>query len=213
MIGDNLQLKPHYFDVSQQLLHFIGSKGLSKKRLVIGISGESGSGKSVTAKCLQVDLMRSGNPAVILHQDDYFKLPPHTNHEKRKNDPNWLGMGEVHLDLLQRHIQAFLSGQEGIMAPLVDFRDNRIVSQKIEFKNIQVLVVEGTYVLSLNDLDWTVFMDRTYLQTQKKRKERERDQNDPIIELFLAKEHALIRPLKNKARLIIDENYNVQNQE
>ena len=36
---------------------------------------------------------------VVLQQDDYFRLPPKSNHQKRLDDILWVGTGEVRLDL------------------------------------------------------------------------------------------------------------------
>ena len=46
---------------------------------MIGVAGESGSGKSVTATALVAALDAAGVRTAIIHQDDYFLRPPRTN--------------------------------------------------------------------------------------------------------------------------------------
>ena len=53
------------------------------KKIAIGIGGESGSGKSVTAYALQRILADHNIQSVVIQMDDYFILPPKLNHENR----------------------------------------------------------------------------------------------------------------------------------
>ena len=71
-------------------------------RVVIAIAGESGSGKSVTATTLAGELDATGIVTIVLHQDDYFLLPPRTNHEHRVHDLRNVGPHEDLADLCAR---------------------------------------------------------------------------------------------------------------
>jgi len=173
-------------------------------RLVVGVAGESGSGKSVAASSLAQELTNAGLRAHVLYQDDYFVRPPRTNHEFRLLDIEAnVGPQEVQLDLIADHIDAFRLGHT-VDAPLVDYPGNRFVTQTLDFRASDVLVVEGTYVLQLSDLDVRIFCSATHEQTRERRKARARDVDDPIIDRILDLEHRLIAPQGETADLEID---------
>ena len=65
------------------------------QRSVMVIAGESGSGKTHMATSLQQALAEKGCQALILQMDDFFKLPPASNHAKRLLDIGHVGPEEV----------------------------------------------------------------------------------------------------------------------
>jgi len=208
MIGDPLVLEPRHREAGlrlrKALAPFVGEK---PQRVVVAIAGESGSGKSVTAVSLREAFAQAGIRAMVLHQDDYFLRPPHTNHAFRLSEADAIGPHEVNLDLLQSHLDAFLHGSSHVQAPLVDFARDRIGHQTLAFSGMEVLIVEGTYVSLLERICARVFMARTYLDTVDQRKARGRDQGDPRIESFLRREHELIAPMRERADIVMDHDY------
>lgn len=178
-------------------------------RAVIGVAGELGSGKSVTATGLAGALGDAGVPAGVLHQDDYFHRPPRTNHEHRCLDLRHVGPHEVNLALLQAHVAAFRSGAAGVQAPRVDYPGNRFVTQQVDFSPLAALVVEGTYVLQLDDLDVRIFLTATHHDTRERRRARNRDIDAPIVDQVLAIEHALIAPQVERAHVVIDRDFTI----
>lgn len=174
---------------------------------VIGIAGESGSGKSVTAVNLAQELRDAGYPVHVLHQDDYFVRPPRTNHEHRVRDLTTVGPHEVRLDLLQAHIAAFRARDHDVEAPLVDYPANRFVTQRHDFGAGGVLLVEGTYVLTLDDLDARIFLAATHADTRERRRARARDLDEPIIDRILDIEHAIIARQRAVADLVIGRDF------
>lgn len=207
MIGDNHTLHPKYFTTAEAILPHLP---LNTQKLIFGIGGESGSGKSVTALALQQRLNELGYPTLLLHQDDYFKFPPASNHQKRVEDINWVGFQEVHLALLSAHCQAFKNGQSLLQKPLVDYPNNQLLEESISLEGISILLIEGTYCLQIPELDFRIFMCRTYLQTLENRLARGRDVIDEFSNQVLEIEHQLISPFAANADLWIDENYQVQ---
>ena len=67
--------------------------------VTVTVAGESGSGKSEIAHCIAEVLEGEGKRALVLGQDDYFKLPPKSNHNRRLEGIDWVGPGEVRLDI------------------------------------------------------------------------------------------------------------------
>ncbi|MFK7973052.1 MAG: uridine kinase [Bacteroidia bacterium] len=211
MINEHIKINESYFAIPLELIKRMQSQSLfQKEKLVIGICGESGSGKSVTAICLQMELEKQNKSSVILHLDNYFKLPPKDNHNKRKRDLSWVGTKEVCMDLLQSHIQQFLLNKEKVVAPSVDYKKNEFSECELLFKDIPILIVEGVYTLLLKDLDFKVFMERTFIETKEKRKERNREVYDPFVEQVLQIEHNLIKPLAKKADVFVTKDYSVR---
>ena len=178
-------------------------------RVVIAVAGESGSGKSVTASSLAGALDADGLLTRVIHQDDYFKLPPRANHENRCRDLANVGPHEVDLALLHSHIVAFRDGRDGVTAPLVDYPLDAFLTQRFDFSALAVLVVEGTYVFRLDDVDVRIFLDATSDDTRERRRVRNRDIDAPIVDQVLAIEHELIAPQRSLAQIVIDKDFRI----
>ena len=199
---------PAYDATARALLaHVDGLPGLPA-RPVIGVAGESGSGKSVTALALARALAARGVAAAVLHQDDYFHRPPRANHEHRRGDLARVGPHEVNLALVQAHVAAFRA-RRAVDAPLVDYPSDRFLTRRLALDAVDALVVEGTYALLLDDLDVRVFLTATHEQTRASREARARDVHEPFVEEVLRLEHALIAPQAARADLLVDVAFRV----
>lgn len=177
-------------------------------RLVIGIAGESGSGKTSTATSLAHVCNAEGLQTAVLNLDNYFLLPPRTNHEQRNESLRHVGPHEVNLTLLASHIAAFRHGVS-VIAPLVDYPANQFVTQRFDFAHTQLLIVEGTYALALADLDWRIFHLATHEHSEERRRRRNRDIDAPIITQILAIEHTLVAPYAAAADVLVDSHFRV----
>ena len=210
--ADPVPVKPEYFALaaSLQLLVRAWLESRGKPRVVIGIAGESGSGKSVTATCLARELATASISTAVLHQDDYFRLPPRTNHEHRLLDLANVGPHEVDLELMERHIAAFRARRDGVIGPLVDYPSDRFLTKPLDFASCLALVVEGTYALQLRDIDLRIFLEATHVATKARRRIRNRDIDAPIIDRVLEIEHRLIAPQAATAHILIAEDFEVK---
>lgn len=178
-------------------------------RTVIAIAGESGSGKSVTAVNLARELSSAGHVAEVLHQDDYFIRPPATNHAHRVADLGSVGPQEVDFDRLRAHVAAFRRGDTSVDAPRVNYGADRFDSHRRDFSPVEVLVVEGTYVLANVDADIRIFLDATSDDTRDRRMARNRDIDAPIVDQALAIEHPIIAAQRAVADIIIDRDFHI----
>ena len=210
MIGDTIHIKSEYYQTADSILNLLNLSGAERKVLLV--CGESGSGKSVTAMCLQQRLHVKDIPALVLHQDDYFHLPPHSNHEKRLSDIQWVGPQEVKMELLQTHLNAFLENKAFIVKPLVNYRTNEILEENIPLTPYHWLIIEGTYALQLNNAFAGIFMDRDYKQTLAQRMARNREPYNDFIEQVLQLEHNIIRSLRQRANILVNPDYSVTRQ-
>lgn len=213
MIGDVIHIRPEYFTTADALVELMLSAHQSKQRgfEVIAIGGESGSGKSVTAICLQQSLEKKGIQSIILHQDDYFILPPKTNHRNREKDLSAVGLQEVNWSVLEKNIIDFRSREALIKKPLVNYEEDSIGEEHIPVKGQQVLIIEGTYAMTLANTDVRIFMQRNYRDTLENRIARGREAYSEFVENVLEIEHQLIFPGIEKADAIVQKDYSVKN--
>lgn len=212
MTGEPLDVQPQYVALAGTLASMLiaGHAVRERDRTVIAIAGESGSGKSTTATALARELATAGVRAVVLHQDDYFMRPPRANHAHRLADLSSVGPQEVDLDLLLAHIAAFRAGRDDVRAPRVDYPSDSFHTRRLDFANVAVLIIEGTYVLRLDDSDVRIFLDATHADTRARRRARNRDIDDPAIDRILAIEHAIIAEQATAAQIVVDRDFNVR---
>lgn len=213
MKGDSILVEEYHRKAAQLIVQtIINEIKAETRRYVITVAGESGSGKSETGKAIQDELVSYQIKAVLLGQDDYFVLPPHTNDAKRRQDPQWLGPHvEVKLDVMEQNLIDALTGEDIITKPLVDYEKDEIIEEKIDLTGVKVIIVEGTYTSLLKNVDTRVFIDRDFEDTLTHRRKRKRGKEvgDPFIEQVLTIEHKIIAGHKHLADIIITKDYNI----
>lgn len=213
MKGDIIVLEKHHIDASGKIVTYILPKMLEvKRRYIITVSGESGSGKSEMAKALSNALGGEGISCTVIGQDDYFILPPKSNDKKRREDVAWLGPHvEVNMDLLNQHILDAVKGEKIITKPLVNYSENNISQETVNLDDIRVVIAEGTYTALLRHVDCRIFINRNRLDTLEHRKKRNRgnEVDDPFIENVLKDEHKIIAGHRFLADIIISKDYQV----
>ena len=206
MLGDKLVITDYHLAAAAKILPLVRRKlAISGSGVTVTVAGESGSGKSEVAHCLSSALTEEGRACLILGQDDYFRLPPKTNHEQRKVDINWVGIGEVRLDLMEAHVYSLKDHPEKPLSkPLVEFDEDRIGCEIIERGVRDVIIVEGCYTTLLSNVDIRAFINRTYRQTKRARMHRNRDPAEDLLERVLSIEHEEIKTHKDLATIVID---------
>jgi len=211
MKGDVLIIKPHHTAAAGAAYAFLAPEiKAAPGRFVVTVGGESGSGKSEIAAELARLAAEDGLPALVLQQDDYFHLPPQTNASRRREDFEWVGPGEVRLDLLDEHLRlARDAAITEIEKPLSLFEEDTLASETVSLEGVKLVVVEGTYAVSLENADRRLFLTRDYRETAAARAERGREAQDDFLERVLAREHEIIAPLREKADYLIDGEYAV----
>ena len=210
MIGDKIVIKEYHRIGAKMVIEYIHAQN-PQFPFALTVSGESGSGKSEIAHCIKELLEAEGKKVAILGQDDYFRLPPHSNHQQRTKDIGWVGPREVQLDLMDYHIEKLLDKKgHTVIKPLVHFDENIIATEPIEGP-FDVVIAEGTYTALLANPLIRAFIDRDFRETKKDRLARNRDQalengkdeQLTFLEDVLTIEHEEIRNHKSKASLII----------
>jgi len=182
----------------------------SKDIFIITIAGESGAGKSEVAHSISKRLENDGISCMIFGQDDYFVYPPKTNLIKRREDASGVGMQEVRLDLLNKNIERVRDKEINITKPLIDFDKDEIGEEIVGLKNVKVLIIEGTYTSTLNNIDCRVFIDRSIFDTVDSRKKRARERQDEFLEEVLRIEHGIISKQKSLCDIVITRDFDVK---
>ena len=213
MKGDVLVIEAHHrraaAQIAADLVDAIHAKG---GRFLVTVAGESGSGKSETAAALADQLLQLGVASVVLGQDDYFVLPPKSNDERRRADPEWLGPhAEVRFDLLQANVDAARAGASEIEKPVIDYDRNSAAMEVVSLEGVAVVIVEGTYVSLLRHVDRRIFIARNRLETLEHRQRRNRGSEaaDQFIEGVLEVEHKIIAGHRALADFVLTRDFDV----
>jgi uridine kinase len=182
----------------------------SNKKTAISISGESGCGKTTLSISLKTELEKIGFKVLILHQDDYFKLPPKQNHQARFNNFDHIGLQEVRFDLIDEHINIFKEGiKTTLEIPKMDWilDEEKLINAPIQ--NINIIIIEGTYTALLNKVDKRIFINTNYMQTKQNRVSRNRETVTDFIEKVLAKESEIIKEHKKFADIVLNQQFEI----
>lgn len=209
MIGDVINLEKRHLHTAENIYKMMKPNDHHAEKWAVGICGESGSGKSVTAFALKKILEDNNIKSLVIQMDDYFRLPPKSNHENREKSLDNVGMHEVLLNVIQDNIKDFKEGKSSIRKPLVHYADNAITEEVLETEDVQILIVEGTYILSLDDFDFSIFINRDYKDTYQNRMQRNRDDQSDFVEKVLEIEHQIIRKFREKATIVLDKEYQI----
>jgi len=212
MLGERLIIRKNHKVVAKELATIIEPEVKKiKKKYVITIAGETGTGKSGIAHVLTSIMTDRGIRTVLIQQDDYYKNPPKTNFKIRRKSVSKVGTSEVKMALLQKHIKKFRDAKTTKIAkPLVVFDEDLIREETIKCKGVNVMVVEGTYVSLLKEVDKKIILSQTYKDTYKARIERARDVVDRYDSKILEIEHKIIKDHKKYANIIIGKDYSVK---
>ena len=108
-------------------------------RYVIGISGESGSGKSELAHALGVCLKTNNIRVKVVHTDNYYKIQPLLREEWRRNKGfDQIGINEYDWIKIRKTIRDFKEEQE-CMIPCIDLIPEQVDKLITDFSKIDLL--------------------------------------------------------------------------
>ncbi len=123
------------------------------RRILIGIAGGSGSGKTLVARTIVREL--GSDRVVIIDQDSYYKdldAIPHQEREGRNFDhPDAFDQ-----ELLKRHIGELLAGRP-VEQPIYDYAGHRRLAETRHIGDHLVIVLEG--ILIFVDPELRAMMD------------------------------------------------------
>lgn len=213
MLGDVLLIKDIHKAAAESIyIHLSGLLSAKKPgyRFIVGISGESGAGKSELSHSLAHLLKANGKRVKVIHTDNYYKIPPLDRMEwRKKNGIKRVGFREYDWTLIERSIRQFKEGREAMM-PCIDIVSQQVDKLITDFSQVDILVVDGLYAIKSKGLDLKVFIDLTYHETKMSQVERGKEVMNDFRSQVLEMEHQHIRRLKPMADLVVNKNYQVE---
>lgn len=208
MLGDVLLITEKHQKAGEQIIEKILAN--RKPKMIIGISGESGSGKSELAHVIAKGLRKHGIFAKPLHIDNYYRILPLLRTEWRKENgiENVVGYGEYDWDTIYRNIQEFKEGKLST-GPCVDLVTEQVDQLTTDYSSVDMLIVDGLYAIKTEGIDLSVFIELTYHETKKAQVVRGKEPQNEYRMAVLEKEHQMVQALKPKANVLINMEYEV----
>ncbi|MDA3942586.1 MAG: uridine kinase [Bacteroidetes bacterium] len=206
MLGDILLItEKHQLAGKAIIEHILANK---KDKMMIAISGESGSGKTELAHVVAKGLRKAGIMAKPLHIDNYYRIHPLERTEWRKNNgiQNVVGPGEYDWDALNRNIKEFKEGRSST-GPCVDLVTEQIDQLTTDYSGIDMLIIDGLYAIKTEDVDVRVFIELTYHETKKAQAVRGKEPQNEYRMQVLETEHQQVQALKPSADIFIGMDY------
>lgn len=182
------------------------------ERIIIGISGGTGSGKTTLAEKICKAL---GEDALLLGMDCYYKNHPDMPYEKRAKI-NYDHPDAFDTDLFITHLEMLKRGEK-IVHPTYDFSQHLRSDKWDETESKRVIIVEGILLFAdrriVDNLDVKIFVDtdadvRIIRRIMRDVKERGRNL-DSVVTQYLSTvkpmHEQFIEPSKRIADVIVPE--------
>ena len=209
MLGDVLLIGEKHQKAGEAIIEMILNH--HKPKMMVAISGESGSGKSELAHVIAKGLRKHGIMAKPLHIDNYYRIHPLERTEWRKNNgiQNVVGPGEYDWDTILRNVQEFKNGATST-GPCVDLVTEQIDQLTTDYSGIDMLIIDGLYAIKVPEVDLRVFIELTYHETKKAQVVRGKEPQNEYRMQVLEKEHQEVQLLKPTAHVFIGMDYEVR---
>jgi uridine kinase len=209
MLGDVLLITDKHREAGEIIIeHIIKNK---KDKMMIGISGESGSGKSELAHVIAKGLRKHGIFAKPIHIDNYYNILPLERTEWRKKNgiEKVVGYGEYDWDTIYMNIDDFRHGRKTTM-PCVDLVTEQVDQLTTDFKDVDMLIIDGLYSIKTEGLDLRIFIELTYHETKKAQVVRGKEPQNEYRMAVLEQEHKMVQALKPSADIFVTMEYGVR---
>lgn len=210
MLGDVLLIQDKHKKAGEAIIeHILANK---KNKMIIAVSGESGSGKSELTHVIAKGLRKHGIFAKPLHVDNFYNTDPLKRRQIRveKGIENAVGPQEYLWDEISQVLDDFRHGRKSEM-PCVDLVTEQIDRLITDFSTVDMLIVDGLYALKTEGIDLGVYIDLTYLETKEKHTKdaRGKEVMDEVRWATLGQEHKMVSALKPRADLIVTKDFEV----
>jgi uridine kinase len=212
MLGDILLINDMHKDAAQSIFERVEEDRSTKDeryRYVVGISGESGSGKSELAHSLGKLLKDHHVRVKVIHTDNYYKIQPLLREEWRRNKGfDKIGLDEYDWVKIRKTIRDFKEEQECVI-PCIDLIPEQVDKLITDFSKIDLLIIDGLYAINSPDVDLKVFIDLTDHETKINQIIRMKEALSDFRLAILEREHQALVSLKPQADLVVDKSYQV----
>jgi pantothenate kinase len=192
-------------DIVVQIYNELLSVDRKNERILVGISGAPGAGKSTLSQALSTKLNKSEHVAAVIPMDGYHlddSLLEDLGLLKRKGAPETFDFAGF------KHLLLRIKNEDEVVYPVFDReREISIAGAGILKKNIRIVIVEGNYLLfdeepwsCLSKLwDYSVFLDVELTVLEQRLIDRWLDHGFSRAE---ARQKALGNDIQNSKRVI-----------
>lgn len=208
MLGDVLLIADKHREAASAILE--KALQIRKPKMIIAISGESGSGKSELSHVLAKGLREAGVMTKVMHIDNYYRILPLERKAWRLSNgiEEVVGYGEYDWDTIYRNISEFRENRKATM-PCVDLVTEQVDQLTTDFNGIDALVIDGLYSIKTEGTDLNVFIELTYHETKKAQVVRGKEPQNEYRARVLEQEHQMVQALRPRAHLLISKEYRV----
>lgn len=181
-----------------------------KPKMIVAISGESGSGKSELTHVVAKDLRKHGIFAKPIHIDNFYNTLPLARTEWRiKNGiGKVVGLKEYKWEAINQVILDFKNGDNSSM-PCVDLVTEQVDTLTTDFESVDMIIIDGLYAIHTVGVDLSVFIELTYRETKNAQKDRGKEPQNEYRTRVLEQEHIAALSIKDKADLFVNIDYKV----
>lgn len=206
MLGDVLLITEKHLKAAEGIVKEVLAKKTDK--FIIGISGESGSGKSELAHSVAKGLRKHGIVAKPLHIDNYYRILPleRTQWRTENGIEKVVGYSEYDWDTIYRNVNEFKQNLSST-GPCVDLVTEQVDQLTTDYSEVDMLIIDGLYSIKTEGIDLAVFIELTYHETKKAQAVRGKEPQNEYRARVLEQEHKMVQALKPKADLLINMNY------
>ncbi|MDX9928879.1 MAG: uridine kinase [Bacteroidales bacterium] len=166
----------------------------SKKMLIVGIAGGTGSGKTTVVR--KITEVFEKDEVVVLPQDSYYRDNRHISLEQRQRI-NFDHPDSLEFDLLVRHLKELKEGRE-IRMPLYSYLTCLRSEETVLIKPARVVVVEGILILTdealRKMLDIRVFVDADADDRLGRVIQRDIEERGRTLKQVLERYHQTVKP-------------------
>lgn len=165
------------------------------RTILIGIAGGTGSGKTLVARTL---VRQMGGRVAVLEQDNYYNANTELPFEERVKI-NYDHPDAFDHDLLLRHVQQLLQGQD-VQMPVYNFSSHsRKEDETVHLRHQKVVIVEGILILyfpRLRELmDIKVFVDTDNDLRFIRRLRRDVEERGRSLDSVIRQYETTVRPM------------------
>lgn len=208
MLGDVLLITEKHENAAKAILPFILERKVPK--MIIAISGESGSGKTELAHVLAKMLRKEGIIAKPLHIDNYYRILPLLRAEWRKNNgiDKSVGFTEYDWETIHKNLDDFRNDSVSTM-PCIDLVTEQVDQLTTDFKGVDMLIVDGLYAIKTEGVQLRIFIELTYHETKKAQVVRGKEPQNEYRMQVLEREHQVVQSLRTSADILVNMDYQV----
>lgn len=177
---------------------------IKKGKYIVAVSGESESGKSEISYCLGRLIRKKNIRTKIINMDSFYLVPSMERRAwRQKHGVDSIGYKEYDWKTIDRVIADFQQGKKSTL-PFYDVISMQSDTLTTDFKDVDILIINGLYSIKVSDADLKVFIEVSYKDTTDVQQKKKNETMDDWRITELKREHDVIQSLKDEANFFVD---------